>query len=93
MAKYIKNPEQTAKERDIRYNQLIVDGEDAEAVFKYVFKLKKEAEQDVLDALLSASEDKIQEQKYYYRAVCRLCDMLTHAANVGKRRDTEAAKN
>ena len=29
MAKYIKNPEQTAKERDIRYNQLIVDGEDA----------------------------------------------------------------
>ena len=43
MTKRIKNPEQAAKERDLRYNQLIIDGEDAEAVFKYVYKLKKEA--------------------------------------------------
>ena len=64
MTKRIKNPEQAAKERDLRYNQLIIDGEDAEAVFKYVYKLKKEAEQDVLNALLSSSEEKIQEQKY-----------------------------
>ena len=93
MAKYIKNPEQAAIERDIRYNQVIIDGEDAEAVFKYVFKFKKEAEQDALNALLSSSEEKIQEQKYYYRAVCRLCDMLVHAANVGKRRAADAAKD
>ena len=93
MTKCIKNPEQAAKERDLRYNQLIIDGEDAEAVFKYVYKLKKEAEQDVLNALLSSSEEKIQEQKYYYRAVCRLCDMLVHAANVGKRRAADAAKD
>lgn len=92
MAKYIKDPEQAAKEREIRFNQLIIDGEDAEAVFKYAYKLKKETEQDVLNALLSASEEKIQEQKYYYRAVCRLCDMLTRAANIGKRRADAAAK-
>ena len=89
MTKRIKNPEQAAKERDLRYNQLIIDGEDAEAVFKYVYKLKKEAEQDVLNALLSASPEKLKEQQYYYKAVCRLSEMLERAIYNGNRKRAE----
>ena len=85
----VKDPEWAQRQKEMRDTQLLVDADDAEAVKKYVDKLKKEAEQDVLNALLSASPEKLKEQQYYYKAVCRLCEMLERAIYNGKRKRAE----
>lgn len=85
----VKNPEWAQRQKEMRDTQLIVDADDADAVKKYVDKLKKEAEQDVLNALLSASPEKLKEQQYYYKAVCRLCEMLDRAIYNGNRKRAE----
>ena len=85
----VKNPEWAQRQKEMRDAQLLVDADDADAVKKYVDKLKKEAEQDVLSALLSASPEKLKEQQYYYKAVCRLCEMLERAIYNGNRKRAE----
>ena len=85
----VKDPEWAQRQKEMRDTQLIVDADDADAVKKYVDKLKKEAEQDVLGALLSASPEKLKEQQYYYKAVCRLCEMLDRAIYNGNRKRAE----
>ena len=85
----VKDPEWAQRQKEMRDTQLIVDADDADAVKKYVDKLKKEAEQDVLSALLSASPEKLKEQQYYYKAVCRLCEMLDRAIYNGNRKRAE----
>ena len=85
----VKDPEWAQRQKEMRYTQLLVDADDADAVKKYVDKLKKEAEQDVLNALLSASPEKLKEQQYYYKAVCRLCEMLDRAIYNGNRKRAE----
>ena len=85
----VKDPEWAQRQKEMRDTQLLVDADDADAVKKYVDKLKKEAEQDVLNALLSASPEKLKEQQYYYKAVCRLCEMLDRAIYNGKRKRAE----
>ena len=85
----VKDPEWAQRQKEMRDTQLLVDADDADAVKKYVDKLKKEAEQDVLNALLSASPEKLKEQQYYYKAVCRLCEMLEWAIYNGKRKRAE----
>lgn len=85
----VKDPEWAQRQKEMRDTQLLVDADDADAVKKYVDKLKKEAEQDVLNALLSASPEKLKEQQYYYKAVCRLCEMLERAIYNGKRKRAE----
>ena len=85
----VKDPEWAQRQKEMRDTQLIVDADDADAVKKYVDKLKKEAEQDVLNALLSASPEKLKEQQYYYKAVCRLCEMLERAIYNGNRKRAE----
>ena len=85
----VKDPEWAQRQKEMRDTQLIVDADDADAVKKYVDKLKKEAEQDVLSALLSASPEKLKEQQYYYKAVCRLCEMLERAIYNGNRKRAE----
>lgn len=85
----VKDPEWTQRQKELRNTQIIVDADDAEAVQKYVDKLKKEAEQDVLSALLSASPEKLKEQQYYYKAVCRLSEMLERAIYNGTRKRAE----
>lgn len=62
----------------------IVDGEDAEAVYKYAFRLK-EADEKMLEAALSYGD--IERQRSDYRAVCRLVEMLQHAAATGKQKE------
>ena len=85
----VKDPEWAQRQKEMRDTQLLVDADDADAVKKYVDKLKKEAEQDVLSALLSASPEKLKEQQYYYKAVCRLCEMLDRAIYNGNRKRAE----
>ena len=85
----VKDPEWAQRQKEMRDAQLLVDADDADAVKKYVDKLKKEAEQDVLNALLSASPEKLKEQQYYYKAVCRLCEMLDRAIYNGNRKRAE----
>lgn len=85
----VKDPEWTQRQKELRDTQILVDADDAEAVKKYTDKLKKEAEQDVLGALLSASPEKLKEQQYYYKAVCRLCEMLDRAIYNGNRKRAE----
>ena len=85
----VKDPEWAQRQKEMRDTQLIVDADDADAVKKYVDKLKKEAEQDVLSALLSASPEKLKEQQYYYKAVCRLYEMLERAIYNGNRKRAE----
>ena len=85
----VKDPEWAQRQKEMRDTQLLVDADDADAVKKYIDKLKKEAEQDVLNALLSASPEKLKEQQYYYKAVCRLCEMLDRAIYNGKRKRAE----
>lgn len=85
----VKNIELLQRQKELHDAQILVDADDAEAVKKYVDKLKKEAEQDVLNALLSASPEKIKEQQYYYKAVCRLCEMLDRAIYNGNRKRAE----
>ncbi len=85
----VKDPEWAQRQKEMRDTQLLVDADDADAVKKYVDKLKKEAEQDVLNALLSASPEKLKEQQYYYKAVCRLCEMLDRAIYNGNRKRAE----
>ena len=85
----VKNPEWAQRQKEMRDTQLLVDADDADAVKKYVDKLKKEAEQYVLNALLSASPEKLKEQQYYYKAVCRLCEMLDRAIYNGNRKRAE----
>ena len=85
----VKDPEWAQRQKEMRDTQLLVDADDADAVKKYVDKLKKEAEQDVLNALLSASPERLKEQQYYYKAVCRLCEMLDRAIYNGNRKRAE----
>ena len=85
----VKDPEWAQRQKEMRDTQLLVDADDADAVKKYADKLKKEAEQDVLNALLSASPEKLKEQQYYYKAVCRLCEMLERAIYNGNRKRAE----
>lgn len=85
----VKDPEWAQRQKEMRDTQLLVDADDADAVKKYVDKLKKEAEQDVLSALLSASPEKLKEQQYYYKAVCRLSEMLERAIYNGNRKRAE----
>lgn len=85
----VKDPEWAQRQKEMRDTQLLVDADDADAVKKYVDKLKKEAEQDVLNALLSASPEKLKEQQYYYKAVCRLYEMLERAIYNGNRKRAE----
>ena len=85
----VKDPEWAQRQKEMRDAQLLVDADDADAVKKYVDKLKKEAEQDVLNALLSASPEKLKEQQYYYKAVCRLSEMLERAIYNGNRKRAE----
>lgn len=68
----------------------IVDGEDAEAVYKYAFRLKKEADEKMLEASLSYGD--IERQRSDYRAVCRLIEMLQHAASTGKQKEKTLAQ-
>lgn len=68
----------------------IVDGEDAEAVYKYAFRLKKEADEKMLEAALSYGD--IERQRSDYRAVCRLIEMLQHAASTGKQKEKTLAQ-
>ena len=85
----VKDPEWAQRQKEMRDTRLLVDADDADAVKKYVDKLKKEAEQDVLNALLSASPEKLKEQQYYYKAVCRLSEMLERAIYNGNRKRAE----
>lgn len=85
----VKNIEWLQRQKELHDAQILVDADDAEAVKKYVDKLKKEAEQDALNALLSASPEKIKEQQYYYKAVCRLYEMLERAIYNGNRKRAE----
>lgn len=85
----VKNIELLQRQKELHDAQIFVDADDAEAVKKYVDKLKKEAEQDVLNALLSASPEKLKEQQYYYKAVRRLCEMLDRAIYNGNRKRAE----
>lgn len=85
----VKNIELLQRQKELHDAQILVDADDADAVKKYVDKLKKEAEQDVLNALLSASPEKLKEQQYYYKAVCRLCEMLDRAIYNGNRKRAE----
>lgn len=68
----------------------IVDGEDAEAVYKYAFRLKKEADETMLEAALSYGD--IERQRSDYRAVCCLVEMLQHAAATGKQKEKALAQ-
>lgn len=81
----VKDPEWAQRQKEMRDAQLLVDADDADAVKKYVDKLKKEAEQDALSALRSDSPEKLKEQQYYYKAVCRFCEMLDRAIYNGNR--------
>lgn len=85
----VKDPEWAQRQKEMHDTQLLVDADDADAVKKYADKLKKEAEQDVLSALLSASPEKLKEQQYYYKAVCRLSEMLERAIYNGNRKRAE----
>ena len=85
----VKDPEWTQRQKELRNTQILVEADDAEAVQKYVDKLKKEAEQDALSALLSASPEKLKEQQYYYKAVCRLAEILDRAIYNGNRKRAE----
>lgn len=79
--------ERTIKNADSRIeilHDLIVEGEDAEAVYKYAFKLRKEADENMLKAALAYGD--IENQRSDYRAICRLCEMLEFAARTGKQK-------
>lgn len=65
--------------------QIVVDGQDAEAVYKYAFAMKKEADAKMLEAARSGGD--IEQQRSDYRAVCRLVEMLEHAAYMGKQKE------
>lgn len=87
--KYIRTVE-SSKERMALVQQLIIDGQDAEAVYKYAYKLKKEVEQETLELLLKTNnKEEVAEQQRYYQIVCRFVEMLAHIASVGKRKAAE----
>ena len=65
--------------------QIVVDGQDAEAVYKYAFAMKKEADAKMLEAARSCGD--IEQQRSDYRAVCHLVEMLEHAAYMGKQKE------
>lgn len=80
----------SGKERMTLVQQLIIDGQDAEAVYKYAYKLKKEVEQETLELLLKTyNKEEVAAQQRYYQTVCRFVEMLAHAASVGKRKAAE----
>lgn len=70
--------------------QIVVDGQDAEAVYKYAFAMKKEADAKMLEAALGGGN--IEQQRSDYRAVCHLCEMLEHAARLGKQKEKVLAE-
>lgn len=71
-------------------NDLIIDGEDAEAVFKYAYKIKKEADEKMLQAVLQCGD--IEQLRSDYRAICHLVDVLKNAAVTGKQKEKTLAK-
>lgn len=67
---------------------LVVDGKDAEAVLKYVERFRREVEKEVLEALVKPGID-LREAQTYYRVTNRFCEMLTFAAQTGKRKEED----
>lgn len=63
----------------------IIDGEDAEAVYKYAFKLKEEADTKMLEAVLGYGD--ISQLRSDYRAICRLVEILEHAVQTGRQKE------
>lgn len=70
--------------------EFIAEGEDAEAVYKYAYTLKKEADEKMLKAALGYGD--IEQQRSDYRAICRLAEILEHAASTGKQKEITLAK-
>lgn len=69
---------------------LVVEGEDAEAVYKYAYKLKKEADEKMLEAALAYGD--IENQRSDYRAICKLVEILANAARTGKQKQKTLAE-
>lgn len=89
----IKQRERNIKNADSRIeilHALVVEGEDAEAVYKYAFKLKKDADENMLKAALSYGDIEIQRSDY--RAICKLVEMLEFAARTGKQKEKVLAE-
>ena len=80
----------TVESRIDLLRDFIIDGEDAEAVYKYAFRMKKEADAKMLAAALSYGD--IEQQRSDYRAVCRLVEMLEHAATTAKQKEKTLAE-
>ena len=81
---------QSADSRIEILHTLVVEGEDAEAVYKYAFKLKKEADDNMLKAALAYGD--IEQQRSDYRAICKLVEMLEYAARMGKQKEKVLAE-
>lgn len=77
---YAQNQERMEKLREI-----IVDGEDAEAVLKYAERFLAEIERETLETLKKPNADH-KEAADYYRVACRFVDMLQSAVAMGKRK-------
>lgn len=89
----IKQRERNIKNADSRVeilHALVVEGEDAEAVHKYAYKLKKGADENMLKAALSYGD--IETQRSDYRAICKLVEMLEFAARTGKQKEKVLAE-
>lgn len=71
-------------------NDIVVDGEDAKAVLKYVQKVKEEADKKMLELLRGHGD--VERHRSDYRALCHLVDTLTHAAEMGDRKDKTLAQ-
>lgn len=84
--KNIRNPEYaTSKERQNSLHNIVIDGEDAEAVFKYASRFLKDAEDELLNAALT-EPDKLGESALQYRMVHSFCTKLKQAATLGEQK-------
>ncbi len=84
--KNIRNPEYaTSKERQAALQEIVIDGEDAEAVLKYASRFLKNAEDELLTAALSTDAD-VYALARRYQIVHSFCTQLKQAATLGKQK-------
>lgn len=83
--KVIKDPTQHNNERIAMLHQFIADGQDAEVLLKYAYKLKQEFQEDYLN--ISLTNKDITDARNYYKIACRFVSNLEFAARLGQQKE------
>lgn len=90
----IKSPDYaTSQERLNVLRNIVIDGEDAQAVKKYTETFLKECASDVLKYAEEGKTELMNEAALDYKVACRFCRALEYAADLGAKKEKILQRN